>query len=542
MSPPSVNDDVSTSDYPSHEYVDAAIAPPTLFTGAKQHPATDAEHQPLLGQSVRVKYRSGSRAEALVVVVCIACTTGVSSLLNGHVIVALPMMADDLGLSVDLVLWSVPAPPVSPSLACSSSCAVTDATSSRLMFLLGCFLQCLFTSACGFAQTGTQLIVFRALSGVAASFCLPASVSIIYDTFPAGPWRNAAFASMGGGQPVGYGVGLVLGGILTSTAGWPWGFHVVALTNSIVLVLAAWQLPVNSDSAPPVSWRRLAFGIDWIGAFIASISLALLSYILAVITGDTSNIRNPTNICLLGLSLALMPAFVAWVHHQEHNDRPALIPNSLWSNKGFTSICINVFLMWGAFNAFEQVLNLVYQKVKGLDAFATALAFLPMPISGLLAYPAIGLVVHRIRADWIVLATTVASCVSPLLMALSGPSWSYWVGAFPALLLNATASDSLFTISNLLIMSVFPGNTQGLAGGVFSTIAQIGKSMGLAVVALIAESITTHSSIEDKESPEALMEGYRAAFWFLFALSAASFFVSFWGLHGIGKVGRAAAA
>ncbi|KAL8908720.1 MAG: hypothetical protein Q9171_005333 [Xanthocarpia ochracea] len=365
MSPPSANDDVSTSDYPSYEYVDAGIAHPTLFPRANQHPATDAEHQPLLGQSVRVKYRSGSRAEALVIVVCIACTTGVSSLLNGHVIVALPMMADDLGLSVDLVL---------------------------------------------------------------------------------------------------------------------------------------------------------------------------------VITCDTSNIRNPTNICLLGLSLALMPAFVAWVHRQEHNDRPALIPNSLWSNKGFTSICINVFLMWGAFNAFEQVLNLVFQKVKGLDAFAAALAFLPMPISGLLAYPAVGLVVHRIRADWIVLATTVASCVSPLLMALSDPTWSYWVGAFPALLLNATASDSLFTISNLLIMSVFPGNTQGLAGGVFSTIAQIGKSMGLAVVALLAESITTRSPIEDKESPEALMEGYRAAFWFLFALSAASFFVSFWGLHGIGKVGRATAA
>lgn len=151
------------------------------------------------------------------------------------------------------------------------------------MFLLGCFLQCLFTSACGFAQTGTQLIVFRALSGIAASFCLPAAVSIIYDTFPAGPWRNAAFASIGGGQPVGFSIGLVGGGILSNTVGWPWGFHIVALTNTFVLLLAAWQLPVKSDHAIPVSWRRLAFDIDWIGALIASISLALLSFVLAYV-------------------------------------------------------------------------------------------------------------------------------------------------------------------------------------------------------------------------------------------------------------------
>lgn len=233
-----------------------------------------------------------------------------------------------------------------------------------------------------------------------------------------------------------------------------------------------------------------------------------------------------------------MPAFVAWINRQERHKRPALIPNSLWSNRIFTSICINVFLMWGAFNAFEQVINLFFQEVQGFNALETALRFLPMPLSGLLANLAMGLVLHRIRADWIVLATTVVSCVSPLLMALVDPSWSYWVAAFLAVFLNATGAESLFTISNLLIMSVFPGSTQGVAGGVFNTIAQIGKSLGLALVALLAESTTAHSAIEDRKSPEALMEGYRAAFWFMFALSATSFAVSLWGLHGIGKVGR----
>ncbi|KAL8857502.1 MAG: hypothetical protein Q9178_005997 [Gyalolechia marmorata] len=491
MSPPSVNNDVPTPETSSYGYVEAATTYPTFAPRDNQDPAKDDEHQPLLGQSVRVKYRSISRAKALVIIACIACTTGTGSLLNGHVIVALPMMAHDLGLSVDLMFMAVAAFSLASGCTLLLSGAVADATSSILMFLLGCFLQCLFTSACGFAQTGMQLVAFRALSGVAASFCLPAAVSIIYDTFPAGPWRNAAFASMGGSQPIGFSVGLVGGGFLAKDAGWPWGFHVVALTNTCV-----------------------------------------------VTTADTSNIRTPTNIFLLGLSLALMPAFVAWVSRQEHNNRPALIPNSLWRNKISTSICINIFLMWGAYNAFEQVINLFFQEVQGLDALETALHFLPQPLSGLLANLAVGLVVHRIRGDWIILATTIISCISPLLMALIDPSWSYWVAAFPAVFLNTVGADIIYTISNLLIMFVFPGSKQGLAGGVLNTVAQIGNSLGLAVVALLAESITMHSSIEDKKSPEALMEGYRAAFWFMFALSAASFLVSCWGLHGIGRVGR----
>ena len=90
-----------------------------------------------------------------------------------------------------------------------------------------------------------------------------------------------AFASMGGGQPIGFGIGLVLGGFLASSIGWQWAFHFSAVVNLIVFILAAWQLPTNESNAPPVSWQQLISDIDWIGAFIASTSLAMLSYVLA---------------------------------------------------------------------------------------------------------------------------------------------------------------------------------------------------------------------------------------------------------------------
>ena len=89
---------------------------------------------------------------------------------------------------------------------------------------------------------------------------------------------------------------------------------------------------------------------------------------------------------------------------------------------------------------------------------------------------------------------------------------------FLANIFNPIGADSLFTIANLLITSVFPAKTQALAGGVFNTVSQIGKAVGLALVAVIASTVTAESRFVDKLSPEALMEGYRATWWYSLSL------------------------
>jgi predicted MFS family arabinose efflux permease len=108
--------------------------------------------------------------------------------------------------------------------------------------------------------------------------CLPSAVAIITSTFVPGKRRNLAFAAMGGGQPLGFAIGLTLGGVLSSTIGWRWGFHFATIINTGILVLAVWGLP-KSNSA--VTWSRLREDIDWVGAFIVSSSLAMLCYVLA---------------------------------------------------------------------------------------------------------------------------------------------------------------------------------------------------------------------------------------------------------------------
>lgn len=114
--------------------------------------------------------------------------------------------------------------------------------------------------------------------------CLPTAVSIITHTFPAGKRRNIAFACMGAGQPLGYSVGLLLGGLFADTIGWRWGYYLSAIINIILFVAALWGLPRQQNEQQPASWQRLWRDIDWIGAILISASLGLLSYVFALVS------------------------------------------------------------------------------------------------------------------------------------------------------------------------------------------------------------------------------------------------------------------
>lgn len=477
------------------------------------------------------------KGKTAVVIASVTCVTGISSLLAGVVTVTLPVMARDLPLDEQLLLW----PQSIYALTCGCSLlllgSLCDVVGNRSMYLLGCALQSAFTLACGLSQTGTQLIIFRALAGIAISCCLPSAVSIITHSFPPGKSRNVAFASMGGGQPIGFSIGLTMGGVFADTIGWRWGFYLSAILNTVVLVVALWGMPRGIEELEPITVQRLLLDIDWVGALIATTSLAMVSYVFASLTGDASNIKDPSTIALLSISVALVPLFIYWCGRQERLERPAIIPNSLWRNRVFTCICITVFVTWGIFNAMENLLTFFYQEVENISAIQTSLRFLPAPVSGAIMNITMALIVHKVRADVTVVIASIVSCIAPLVMAFVQPGWSYWTAPFWAIFLNPVGADTLFTISNLLITSVFPTKTQGLAGGVFNTIAQIGKSVGLATSAVVASSVTSNSKFADKESPQALLDGYHAAWWYNFALAVFVVLISVWGLRDIGKVG-----
>lgn len=62
---------------------------------------------------------------------------------------------------------------------------------------------------------------------------------------------------------------------------------------------------------------------------------------------------------MLCISVALMPAFGMWTKRQEAKGKPALIPNSLWDNRAFTSVCVMLLLANAALNGMELFSSLL---------------------------------------------------------------------------------------------------------------------------------------------------------------------------------------
>ncbi|KAJ5458603.1 hypothetical protein N7475_009991 [Penicillium sp. IBT 31633x] len=506
----------------------------SLEASLTRHSSTE---QPSLEDAYEIRSATLPRSSAVIVITALSGITFVGSMSTGLLTIGLPTIARDLSLPDNLLLWPVSVYALANGCCLLLAGSMADFLGNRIINLIGCSLLGAFILACGVAQTGIQIIIFRTLQGIATSMCLPTAFSIMTDAMPTGRRRNIGFACLGLGQPMGFSVGLVLGGIFQgSSLGWRFGYYLCAGITTVLSAVSFFKLPKDKER-DPISWSRLRSEIDWIGILLSSSSLGIISYVFATITDHPSNIRHPQNIALVCAAGIMIPGFLGWMSWREKIGKAALIPNSIWKNTAFASVCGMVLLSWAVLNGMETLFSLFFQEVQDLSAFDAALRFLPNVVLGVVLNLGTGLLVHRLHADHLVLVSTFLSAGSPLLMAIIEPSWSWWHCAFWAVLLSPLSVDVIFTIANLIITDVFTPKTQGLAGAVFNTVAQFGTSIGLTIFAIISASVTQGSSYTNKGSPEALMDGYRAVFWTCFAMMMAACGIGALGLRKVGKVG-----
>ncbi len=99
-----------------------------------------------------------------------------------------------------------------------------DALGRRRVFLAGVLAFGVGSMACGLAPSGEVLIAARGLQGLGAAALTPAALALLLSIHPAGPERNRALGIWGGLGGIGATAGLLLGGLVTDTLGWPWIF------------------------------------------------------------------------------------------------------------------------------------------------------------------------------------------------------------------------------------------------------------------------------------------------------------------------------
>ncbi|KAI4153295.1 MAG: hypothetical protein LQ340_002413 [Diploschistes diacapsis] len=461
-----------------------------------------------------------------------------NSFTTGLVTIGITEMAKDLSLDKSLVYWPVLAYTLTASPLLLPFGSAADVLGARAMSLAGCLGCGIFVLACGLVRNGSELIAFRCLQGAGAALFLPTSMSIISSGIEIGKLRNVTLASLALGQVLGYGLGLVGGGVLLSTVGWRAGYYICGAVQITLFVLGFWTIPSNpaltSKAAPSLILRRLWNEVDWVGSAISCASIGMLSYVLAAVAENSSSIKTPLNATLLTLSLLAIPCFAMWMNHQEKRGAPALIPNSLW-NTTFSSICIMVTFSFAEMQAMELLASLFFGNVQELSPLQSSLRLLPGVVVATFATLSVGHFVHKLSIRWTLLALSIISSIAPLLMALANPVLPYWYEAFPAQVLYPLVVDSIFLVSALVISESFTERDQAVAGAVINTIANMGQSLGLAFIAVVTNSVTQSKS--DMGSVEGLLEGYRAGFWAAFAWMLLNAVVGTLGLKKVGKVG-----
>lgn len=488
------------------------------------------------GDSDHSHRKPASRLQQIAVTFQLSGVNFASSAANGLVVVGLPKITEDLALPPSLAFWpaSVAALATTSTLLLAGSLA--DVLGPRTIDLLGCFISGLFMIGCALSQTGEQLVGLRAIHGVGFAMHLAASVALVTKIMPRGRGRNVAFSCLGLSQPLGFSFGLVMGGVFVDTIGWRAGWYIYGGITVGLSVLGTFSLP---KSAPLGTLKEIVRDVqkkvDWVGALLASCFTAFLSYFLAVLSSNVYKIRSADTIVFLCLGVISLPFFVGWMHRQVRGGKPALIPNSFWRNTSFSSICATIAMSFAVLNSLELFASLFFQEIQHLSALQAAIRILPSLLVGIVLNISTGLFVHKIPAVWIVLVSSLLSAGAPLLMAVIQPQWSYWANAFIAQILMPVSADVLFTVGLIVITDVFPEDKQALAGAVFNTGAQFGTALGMAIMQVISTLVSAeHAGMKPSQ---ALMEGYRASFWTMFAFMLMCAVVGGFGMRKSGKIG-----
>ncbi|KAL7781071.1 putative MFS transporter [Trichoderma afarasin] len=502
--------------------IDSSSRQSLEYSNANQPPESDDEAPRM------------SLLRKLAVIIQLSGVNFASSAVNGLVVVGLPTITADLKLDPSLAFWPTSVSSLANASTILLAGSVADSIGPRPVNLAGGVVTGAFILAAGACKTGPQLIVMRALQGIGYAMHLVSSVAIVTHTLPRGRPRNFAFSCLGLSQPLGFSFGLVLGGILQDLIGWRAAWYIYGGLTLALSVVAAWALPnFQNESTFKGTMRNLKVRVDWVGALLASIFMTLLSYLFAAISVDINRIRDPKSIVFICLIVMALPLFVGWVHRQVKLGKPALIPNALWKDTAFSSICGTVALSFGVTTCMELFASLFFQEVQHLSPLQTGLRIMPSLLVGVVLNVTTGLFVHRVPALWIVTVSSIICSVAPLLMAVIKVQSPYWANAFIAQVLAPMSTDVLFTVGLIIISDNFPDNTQALAGAVFNTASQLGQALTLGIMQIVSTLVTKDHS--DKILPMARLEGLRASFWTMFGFMM---LCTLWGAIGLWNTGR----
>jgi EmrB/QacA subfamily drug resistance transporter len=387
------------------------------------------------------------------------------------VVVALPVIGRDLGLSGGDLQWVVTAYVLVFAGCLLVAGRLADAFGRRRVFAAGIGLFTAASLACALAPTAATLAVARAVQGLGAALTAPAALALIVDEFPAGRLRERAVATWTGVAAVGGAAGLVLGGVVAGALGWRWVFLVNVPVGLATLALTPRLL---RESRPEQSPRAL----DLPGALAATGGLALL--VLAFAQAERSGVLAPAPLAAVAGAALLLGALAM----RERTAPQPLVPPLLLRSRPLTAALVAAALLTATTSGGGVLATLHLQDVLGLRPAGAGLVLLPLSVSvvaGSIAATRVRAPASAVIAGGIALVAAGAAAAALSLTATSGGAGVVVWGVLSGLGLGA-ASVAATTLG----ASAVGEPDRGTVAGLLNTAAQVGTAVGVAALVLLA--------------------------------------------------------
>lgn len=404
---------------------------------------------------------------ALVLTACILASS--LAFVDGSVVnVGLPAIGRSLDGDAETLQWVINAYLLPLGALLLLGGAAGDRFGRRRVLIFGVALFGISSVLCAAAPDLAWLLAARALQGVGAALLLPSSLAILGNSF-SGEARGRAVGTWSAASAIGGAIGPVLGGWLIDAFGW----REIFLLN-IPLAIAAAGLallyirdPVRSEQAP----------IDLAGAFLAALSLGLLTWGLTVGTGP--NGWSKESVAALGAGIVLLAAFL-WVEWRRGGQ--AMMPLALFRSSDFVGLSILTLLLYGALGGLFVLVPYVLIQGAGFSGTAAGAALLPLPLILAVTSRAMGGLSGRMGSRLPLTLGPIIVAAGFLLFLRFDSGSGYWRGMLPAIVVVALGmAGAVAPLTTAVLASVDSRHT-GAASGLNSALARIG---GLVATALI---------------------------------------------------------
>jgi EmrB/QacA subfamily drug resistance transporter len=414
--------------------------------------------------------------------------------------VALPSIRASLHFSPTSLAWVVNAYMLTFGGFLLLGGRLGDHYGHRRLFIAGIGLFTLASLACGLSGSQGFLVAARAVQGFGGAVVSAVSLSLIVSLFVEPADRAKAmgvfgFVAAGGGT-----LGVLLGGVLTDLLDWHWIFLVNVPIGVTVCSVSPRVLPSGGGSA---ARGRL----DAAGAVTVTGSLILAVY--AVVNGNQAGWLSGQTLGLLTGAAALLVAFLL----VEARVRAPLMPLGLFRRRNLgTANAVGV--MWAAAMFAWFFLSALYlQLVLGYSPLQVGLAFLPANL--IMAALSLGLSAKLVMRFGIRLPLAVGLALAAVGLALlaRAPVHGHFVAdLLPSMMLLGFGAGTALNPLLLAAMGDVEPSEAGLASGIVNTSFMMGGALGLAVLASVAASRTSHLLAAGSSRSAALVGGYHLAF------------------------------